>query len=151
MGNLSSSYIQQHKMCNSLGCFFLSTSERRHKLAAFRWLLRSIPRRRVANGNRYRVFSHLVSIHLQHSLCRRRLHTHRDITGCSQCWQVDGQKFIVFITMPSAYRPIRFATGNKQGRRPCDCSLGLKSTQDQFYAVLVSRAKVLVSNMLVLV
>jgi len=74
MQNFSAStYKQCDKVHNSLGCFFLSTSERRHKFAAFGRLLRSIPCWRVANGNRYRVFSHLMSIHLQHGLCCTRL------------------------------------------------------------------------------
>ena len=64
------------KIHNLLCCFFLSTTERRHKRAAFSGLLQwSIPSWRVTNGNWYCMFSHLVAIHLQHSLCRGRLHT----------------------------------------------------------------------------
>jgi len=60
--------------CSLLGRFLLPASKRRHKLAAFCQLLLSITGRRVANGNRYCMLSHLVFIHLQHGLCRKRLH-----------------------------------------------------------------------------
>ena len=63
--------------CSLLGRFLLPASKRRHKLAAFCQLLLSITGRRVANGNRYCMLSHLVSIHLQHGLCRKRLHIHK--------------------------------------------------------------------------
>ena len=125
MQNFSASDYKQQKKNNGnkahnlLGRFFLSASERRHKFAAFRRLLRSVPCWRVANGDRYCVFSHLVTIHLQHSLCRGRLftckyllHSGMGVKYCdpcvclSVCWHVSKTMrpnfTIIFCMLPVA-------------------------------------------------